>query len=70
MIDSTRELLASLLEAKKISKAVFEKIKPPPEPELPHLYYNPKDHKVGEPLRPIVAGIKSPTAPISKYLDQ
>ncbi|CAF4750222.1 unnamed protein product, partial [Rotaria sp. Silwood2] len=38
--------------------------------ELPHLYYNPKDHKVGEPLRPIVSGMKSPTQKISAFLDQ
>ncbi|CAF1347934.1 unnamed protein product, partial [Didymodactylos carnosus] len=70
MIDSTNKLLRDLLGQKRIPASVFEKLKPPQDCELPHLYYNPKDHKPGVPLRPIVAGIKSPITPISKYLDK
>ncbi|CAF4541579.1 unnamed protein product [Didymodactylos carnosus] len=70
MIDSTNKLLRDLLEQKRIPASVFEKLKPPQDCELPHLYYNPKDHKPGVPLRPIVAGLKSPITPISKYLDK
>ncbi|CAF3958434.1 unnamed protein product [Rotaria magnacalcarata] len=40
------------------------------ESELPHLYYTLKDHKIEEPLRPIVSGIKSPLAKISSFLDK
>ena len=39
------------------------------EAELAHLYFLPKAHKPGTPLRPIVAGLKSPTIKISKWLD-
>ncbi|CAF4617104.1 unnamed protein product, partial [Rotaria sp. Silwood2] len=39
------------------------------EPQLAHLYYLPKAHKPGTPLRPIVSGLKHPTIKIPKYLD-
>jgi len=62
MIDRTEELLRDLVNRKLLPGKYFDKLKPnPTEAELPHLYYNPKDHKVGEPLRPIVSGMKSPT---------
>jgi len=71
MIDRTEELLRDLVNRKLLPGKYFEKLKPnPTEAELPHLYYNPKDHKVGEPLRPIVSGMKSPTQKISAFLDQ
>ncbi|CAF4405008.1 unnamed protein product [Didymodactylos carnosus] len=70
MIESTNLLLTDLLSKKRISKTVYEKLKPPQDCELPHLYYNPKDHKPGAPLRPIVAQIKSPVARISHFLDK
>ncbi|CAF1947657.1 unnamed protein product [Rotaria magnacalcarata] len=50
---------------------IMERLRPSQsESELPHLYYNPKDHKIGEPLRPIVSGIKSPLAKVSSFLDK
>ena len=71
MIEKTEELLRNLVNRKLLPGKYFDKLKPnPKEAELPHLYYNPKDHKVGEPLRPIVSGIKSPTQKISAFLDQ
>ena len=71
MIEKTEELLRNLVNKKLLPGKYFEKLTPnPQEAELPHLYYNPKDHKVGEPLRPIVSGIKSPTQKISAFLDQ
>jgi len=39
------------------------------EVKLAHLYYLPKAHKPGTPLRPIISGLKHPTIKISKYLD-
>jgi hypothetical protein len=39
------------------------------EVELFHLYYLPKAHKPGTPLRPIISGLKHPTIKISKFLD-
>ncbi|CAF4190551.1 unnamed protein product, partial [Rotaria sordida] len=41
----------------------------PNEVELAHLYYLPKAHKPGTPLRPIISGLKHPTIKISKFLD-
>jgi hypothetical protein len=41
----------------------------PDEVELAHLYYLPKVHKAGTPLRPIISGLKHPTVKISKFLD-
>ncbi|CAF4588986.1 unnamed protein product, partial [Rotaria sp. Silwood2] len=71
MIEKTEELLRNLVNRKLLPGKYFEKLKPnPADAELPHLYYNPKDHKVGEPLRPIVSGMKSPTQKISAFLDQ
>ncbi|CAF3467869.1 unnamed protein product [Rotaria socialis] len=50
---------------------IMERLQPSQsESELPHLYYNPNDHKIGEPLRPIVSGIKSPLAKLSSFLDK
>ncbi|CAF5078763.1 unnamed protein product, partial [Rotaria sp. Silwood1] len=40
------------------------------EVELAHLYYLPKAHKLGTPLRPIISGLKHPTIRISKFLDE
>ena len=71
MIERTEELLRDLVNRKLLPGKYFEKLKPnQDEAELPHLYYNPKDHKIGEPLRPIVSGMKSPTQRISAFLDQ
>jgi hypothetical protein len=71
IIDSTEQLLRNLVNKNLLPGKYFDKLKPNrEEAELPHLYYNPKDHKVGEPLRPIVSGIKSPTQKISAFLDQ
>ncbi|CAF1570293.1 unnamed protein product, partial [Rotaria sordida] len=36
------------------------------EAELAHLYFLPKAHKPGTPLRPIMSGLKSPTIEISR----
>lgn len=71
MIEKTEQLLRDLVNRNVLPGKYFEKLKPNrEEAELPHLYYNPKDHKVGEPLRPIVSGMKSPTQKISAFLDQ
>ncbi|CAF4214699.1 unnamed protein product [Didymodactylos carnosus] len=54
-------MLRHLLTSKQITQKQYELLKPTPEDcELPHLYYNPKDHKIGESLRPIVSGMKRP----------
>ena len=40
------------------------------EVKLAHLYYLPKTHKLGTPLRPIIAGLHHPTITISGFLDR
>ncbi|CAF4958062.1 unnamed protein product [Rotaria sp. Silwood1] len=61
MIEKTDKFLRNLVSRKRIPQALLEKLRPSlTESELPYLYYNPKDHKIGEPLRPIVSGMKSP----------
>jgi len=71
MIEKTDKFLRALVSSKRIPQALLEKLRPSlTESELPHLYYNPKDHKLGEPLRPIVSGIKSPLAKLSSFLDK
>jgi hypothetical protein len=71
MIEKTEQLLRDLINKNLLPGKYFDKLKPDhDDAELPHLYYNPKDHKTGEPLRPIVSGMKSPTQRISAFLDQ
>jgi hypothetical protein len=71
MIEKTDLFLRNLVSSKQMSQPMLEKLRPSQtESELPHLYYNPKDHKLGEPLRPIVSGMKSPLAKISSFLDK
>lgn len=41
----------------------------PTEAELAHLYYLPKAHKIGTPLRPIISSLNYPTTKVSKFLD-
>ncbi|CAF1403704.1 unnamed protein product [Adineta steineri] len=38
--------------------------------ELPHLYFIPKPHKIGTPLRPIISMIRSPAIGVPHFLDQ
>ncbi|CAM4972073.1 unnamed protein product [Rotaria socialis] len=38
--------------------------------QLAYLYFIPKPHKTGTPLRPIVSGMNTPTTKISKMLDR
>jgi len=71
MITRTDEFLRKLVSSKRMPQALLDKLRPSiTESELPHLYYNPKDHKIGEPLRPIVSGIKSPLAKLASFLDK
>ncbi|CAF1015888.1 unnamed protein product [Rotaria magnacalcarata] len=71
MIEKTDKFLRSLVSSKRIRQSLLDKLRPSlTESELPHLYYNPKDHKIGEPLRPIVSGMQSPLTKISSFLDR
>jgi hypothetical protein len=71
MIDKTDQFLRNLVSSKQMPQSLLDKLRPSQtESELPDLYYNPKDHKIGEPFRPIVSGIKSPLAKIASFLDK
>ncbi|CAF4220059.1 unnamed protein product, partial [Rotaria sordida] len=71
-LEQVTSLLNRLYHAEKplITKKQYEAMYPKEnETELAHLYFIPKPHKIGTPLRPIVAGIHAPATLISKYLD-
>ncbi|CAF3746048.1 unnamed protein product [Rotaria sp. Silwood1] len=70
LVEHTNSFLYGLWFNKHISQRQYEKLKVNrEEAELAHLYFLPKAHKPGTPLRPIMAGLKSPTIGISKWLD-
>lgn len=70
LIQRTNKYLLDLRLAKWITQKQYELLSiKPTEVELAHLYYLPKAHKIGTPLRPIISSLKHPTTKISKYLD-
>ncbi|CAF3605876.1 unnamed protein product [Rotaria socialis] len=70
LIQRTNKYLLDLRLAKWITQKQYEQLSVKPnEVELAHLYYLPKAHKPGTPLRPIISGLKHPTIKISKFLD-
>ncbi|CAF2086674.1 unnamed protein product [Rotaria magnacalcarata] len=71
LIQRTNKYLLDLRLIKWITQKQYEQLSiKPNEVELAHLYYLPKAHKPGTPLRPIVSELKHPTIKISKFLDQ
>ncbi|CAF1502723.1 unnamed protein product, partial [Rotaria sp. Silwood1] len=71
LITRTNKYLLDLRLTKWITQKQYENLCINPcEVELAHLYYLPKAHKPGTPLRPIVSGLKHPTIKISKFLDE
>ena len=71
LVNRTNELLHTLWVHKHISQRQFEKWRvDKKEAELAHLYFLPKAHKPTTPLRPIMAGVRSPTIAVSKWLDR
>ncbi|CAF5048907.1 unnamed protein product, partial [Rotaria magnacalcarata] len=70
LILRTNKCLLDLRLVKWITQKQYEQLSiKPNEVESAHLYYLPKAHKPGTPLRPIISGLKHPTVKISKYLD-
>ncbi|CAF1046795.1 unnamed protein product, partial [Rotaria magnacalcarata] len=70
LIQRTNRYLLDLRLAKWITQKQYEQLSiKSNEVELAHLYYLPKAHKPGTPLRPIISGLKHPTIKISKFLD-
>ncbi|CAF3917583.1 unnamed protein product [Rotaria sordida] len=71
LIQRTNNYLLNLRLAKWITQKQYETLCiNSNEVELAHLYYLPKAHKPGTPLRPIISGLKHPTIKISKFLDE
>ncbi|CAF4950582.1 unnamed protein product [Rotaria sp. Silwood1] len=71
LICRTNKYLLDLRLAKWITQKQYEKLCiNSSEVELAHLYYLPRAHKPGTPLRPIISGLKHPTVKISKFLDE
>ena len=70
LIQRTNKYLLELRLVKWITQKQYELLRiNPEEMELAHLYYLPKAHKHGTPLRPIISGLRHPTIRISKFLD-
>lgn len=70
LIERTNKYLLELRLAKWITQKQYEQLSiDRNNVELAHLYYLPKAHKIGTPLRPIISGLRHPTIKISKYLD-
>jgi hypothetical protein len=70
LIERTNKYLLNLRLAHRITQKQYEKLSINlNEVQLARLYYLPKAHKPGTPLRPIISGLKHPTIKISKFLD-
>ncbi|CAF1476775.1 unnamed protein product, partial [Rotaria sordida] len=70
LVERTNNFLYGLWVNKHITQKQYENFKVgKDEAELAHLYFLPKAHKPGTPLRPIMSGLKSPTIEISRWLD-
>jgi len=71
LIERTNKYLLNLRLAHWITQKQYEKLSINlNEVQLAHMYYLPKAHKPGTPLRPIISGLKHPTIKISKFLDE
>ena len=70
LIQRINRYLLDLRLAKWISQKQYEQLcVNTDEAELAHLYYLPKAHKPGTPLRPIISSLQHPTVKISTFLD-
>ncbi|CAF4372619.1 unnamed protein product, partial [Adineta steineri] len=71
IVNKVIQLLINLRSKKFILQWQYNEMIPDRKTtELAHLYFNPKTHKVGIPLRPIENTIRAPTTNISKFLDK
>ncbi|CAF1431400.1 unnamed protein product [Adineta steineri] len=71
ILNKVTQLLNNLRSKKFILQWQYNEMIPDRKTtELAHLYFNPKTHKDGIPLRPIENTIRSPTTNISKLLDK
>ncbi|CAF1502413.1 unnamed protein product [Adineta steineri] len=69
-LSSVMDLLDKLLKRKAINVKQWSTMIPNRNKvELGHLYFLPKPHKIGTPLRPIISSINGPTNNVSHFLD-
>ena len=70
LVLQTNSMLEGLFKSNHIKLQLYKRLRVDAnKAELAHLYFLPKAHKPNTPLRPIVAGLKSPTIKISQWLD-
>ncbi|CAF3177645.1 unnamed protein product [Rotaria socialis] len=70
LVNKTNDFLYGLWRNKHITQKQYERLKVVKEQtEIAHMYFLPKAHKPKTPLGPIMAGLKSPTIDIFKWLD-
>ena len=71
LTERTNRYLLNLRLAHQIIQKQYERlIVKSNEVQLAHLYYLPKAHKPGTPLRPIISGMRHPIVKISEFLDE
>ncbi|CAF5208739.1 unnamed protein product, partial [Rotaria magnacalcarata] len=71
VFDKVILLLNDLRSKKYILSWQLDKMMPKRDTvQLAYLYFIPKPHKAGTPLRPIVSSMNMPTTGISKFLDK
>ncbi|CAF3091551.1 unnamed protein product [Rotaria socialis] len=71
VFDKANVLLNDLRSKKHILSSQLDKMMPKWEKvQLAYLYFIPKPHKAGTPLRPILSSMNMPTTRISKFLDE
>ncbi|CAF1379607.1 unnamed protein product [Adineta steineri] len=71
IVNKVTQLLNNLRSKKLILQWQYNEMTPDRKTtELAHLYFNPKTHKDGIPLRPIENTIRAPTINIFKFLDK
>jgi hypothetical protein len=67
METEVNNLLKELKEEKGMSSQIYRSLRVS-NPKMPLMYALPKVHKAGNPMRPIISNIKSPTSKIAKYV--
>ncbi|CAF3127447.1 unnamed protein product [Rotaria socialis] len=69
LVNKTNDVLYGFWRNKHITQKQYERLKVVKEQaEIAHLYFLRKAHKPKAPLRSIMAGLKSPTIAISRWL--
>ncbi|CAF1391421.1 unnamed protein product [Rotaria sp. Silwood1] len=70
-VQTVLALIDPMLKKREINREIWKQYMRPnvTTTELAHLYFIPKPHKIGTPLRPIVSSIKAAATGVSHFLD-